>query len=86
MATAMSEELEVLKIVAERLRGAGIAYMLTGSVAMNHYAVLREPGASPERIPQAIFLRFYGRDFDEATRDRIAVSLARPVRSNRGPV
>ena len=86
MATAMSEELEVLKIVAERLRGAGIAYMLTGSVAMNHYAVAREPGVSPERIRQAIFLRFYGRDFDEATRDRIAVSLARPVRLNRGPV
>ena len=37
----MSEELEVLKIVAERLRRAGIAYMVTGSVAMNHYAVPR---------------------------------------------
>jgi hypothetical protein len=39
----------------------------------------REPGASPERIRQAIFLRFYGRDFDEATRDRIAVRLTRPT-------
>ena len=37
----MSEELEVLTIVAERLRRAGIAYMVTGSVAMNHYAVPR---------------------------------------------
>ena len=37
----MSEELEVLKIVAERLRRTGIAYMVTGSVAMNHYAVPR---------------------------------------------
>jgi hypothetical protein len=37
----MSEELEVLKIVADRLRGASIAYMVTGSVAMNHYAVPR---------------------------------------------
>jgi hypothetical protein len=37
----MNEELEVLKIVAERLRGAGIAYMVTGSVAMSHYAVPR---------------------------------------------
>ena len=37
----MSEELEVLKIVAERLRHAGIAYMVTGSVAMNHYAIPR---------------------------------------------
>jgi hypothetical protein len=37
----MSEELEVLKIVADRLRRAGIAYMVTGSVAMSHYAVPR---------------------------------------------
>ena len=37
----MSEELEVLRIVAERLGQAGIAYMVTGSVAMNHYAVPR---------------------------------------------
>ena len=41
MAPRMSEELEVLKIVAERLGQAGIAYMVTGSVAMNHYAVPR---------------------------------------------
>ena len=37
----------------------------------------KEPGASPERIREAIFLRFYGRDFDEATRDRIVARLAR---------
>ncbi|MGH7307223.1 MAG: hypothetical protein ACREK6_00855 [Candidatus Rokuibacteriota bacterium] len=37
----MSEELEVLKIVAGRLARAGIAYMVTGSIAMNHYAVPR---------------------------------------------
>ena len=34
----MLNELEVLKDVAERLERAGIAYMLTGSVAMNYYA------------------------------------------------
>ena len=34
----MLNELEVLKDVAERLERAGIAYMLTGSVAMNFYA------------------------------------------------
>ncbi len=37
----MSEELEVLKIVAERLEAAGIAYMITGSTALNYYAVPR---------------------------------------------
>lgn len=37
----MSEELEVLKAVAQRLGAAGIAYMVTGSIAMNYYAVPR---------------------------------------------
>jgi len=34
----MSDELDVLKLVAARLDGAGIAYMLSGSMAMNYYA------------------------------------------------
>ena len=37
----MSEELEVLKTVAQRLDTAGIAYMVTGSMAVNYYAVPR---------------------------------------------
>ncbi|MHC4226976.1 MAG: nucleotidyl transferase AbiEii/AbiGii toxin family protein [Planctomycetota bacterium] len=37
----MSEELEVLKIVAERLEGAGISYMISGSVAANYYTIPR---------------------------------------------
>ena len=37
----MTEELEVLKIVAGRLESAGIGYMVTGSMAMNYYAVPR---------------------------------------------
>ena len=36
----------------------------------------KEPGASPARIREAIFLRFYGRDFDQATRERIVATLA----------
>jgi hypothetical protein len=31
-------ELDVLRDVSQRLEGEGIAFMLTGSVAMNHYA------------------------------------------------
>jgi hypothetical protein len=34
----MSDELEVLRLVAARLDAAGMAYMLTGSMAMNYYA------------------------------------------------
>ncbi|MHC4495479.1 MAG: nucleotidyl transferase AbiEii/AbiGii toxin family protein [Planctomycetota bacterium] len=37
----MSEELEVLEIVAERLEGAGISYMISGSVAANYYTIPR---------------------------------------------
>lgn len=37
----MSEELEVLKMVTGRLDGAGIPYMVTGSIALNFYAVPR---------------------------------------------
>jgi hypothetical protein len=34
----MSDELDVLKLVATRLGAAGIPYMLSGSMAMNYYA------------------------------------------------
>ena len=37
----MSEELEVLKEVARRLTGAGIPYMITGSIAANFYSIPR---------------------------------------------
>ncbi len=37
----MSEELEVLKLVTQRLSGIGIPYMVTGSMAANFYAVPR---------------------------------------------
>lgn len=37
----MNEELAVLKLVSEKLGSAGIAYMITGSVAANFYAVPR---------------------------------------------
>ena len=37
----MSEELEVLKTVSQRLHRAGIPYMITGSTAANFYAVPR---------------------------------------------
>ena len=37
----MTEELEVLTIVTDRIEGAGIPYMVTGSLAANYYAVPR---------------------------------------------
>jgi hypothetical protein len=69
----------------DRLR-MGFSMYATARALVVASILASDPGASPERIRQAIFLRFYGREFDEATRDRIAVSLARPVRSNPKPV
>ncbi|MGH7390869.1 MAG: UPF0158 family protein [Candidatus Rokuibacteriota bacterium] len=42
----------------------------------------REPQASPGRMREAVFLRFYGRDFDNATCEKILARLAgkRPPR------
>lgn len=37
----MIDELDVLKIVAERLESAGIPYMITGSIAANFYTTPR---------------------------------------------
>lgn len=37
----MNEELDVLKTVAERLNKAGVAYMISGSIACNYYTVPR---------------------------------------------
>ena len=37
----MSEELEVLQIVTQRLTLAQVPYMVTGSMAMNFYAMPR---------------------------------------------
>lgn len=37
----MSDQLAVLKLVAERLESAGIAYMISGSVALSYYAMPR---------------------------------------------
>jgi hypothetical protein len=38
----------------------------------------RDPSASPAALRQAVFLRFYGHEFDAATRDRILRRLAFP--------
>ena len=37
----MQNEIDILRDVSERLNSAGIAFMLTGSVAMSYYATPR---------------------------------------------
>src|SRR5712691_6415876 len=58
----------------DRLR-MGFSMYATARAMVVASILAREPDASAERIREAIFLRFYGRDFDEATRDRIASRL-----------
>jgi len=41
----MSEELDVLQEVTQRLAGAHISYMVTGSMAANFYAVRNYSGS-----------------------------------------
>ena len=60
----------------DRLR-MGFSMYATARALVVASILAKEPEASPERIREAIFLRFYGRDFDQATRDRIAARLAR---------
>lgn len=38
----------------------------------------RDPSASPATLRQAVFMRFYGHEFDAATRERILARLAFP--------
>lgn len=77
----MSEQLEVLKTVAQRLSQAGIPYMLSGSVAMNFYAqprmtrdidiVVQLTPAAARRLPSLFSSDFYvdSDDVEEAVRD-----------------
>ena len=63
----------------DRLR-MGFSMYSTARALVVASIVAKEPGASPERIREAVFSRFYGRDFDGATCDRIVARLARDRR------
>ena len=60
----------------DRLR-MGFSMYATARALVVASILAKEPEASPARIREAIFLRFYGRDFDQATRERIIATLAR---------
>ena len=60
----------------DRLR-MGFSMYATARALVVASILAKEPEASPARIREAIFLRFYGRDFDRATRDRIVSALGR---------
>jgi hypothetical protein len=64
----VSDEVEVLRIVAERLESVGIEYMLTGSVAMAWYAQPRQTRDIDivVELPESkidVVVRSFGEDF-----------------------
>ncbi len=78
----MSEELEVLKVVAHRLESAGIPYMITGSIALNFYSVPRMTRdidlvieLSPPEVDK--FCRLFSKDF-YLNREAVEEAIKKP--------
>ena len=75
----MSDQFDVLKLVIERLHSAGIAYMVSGSMAMNYYAqprLTRDIDIVVELIPSDVerVTRLFAQDFyidEDAVRQAI---------------
>lgn len=61
----------------ERLRMAGSMYSAARRLVVASI-LAADPSAPPAAIRRALFLRFYGHEFEPAERARIAVRLDRP--------
>ncbi len=61
----------------ERLRMAASMYATARALVIASI-LEKEPLATPARLRQALFERFYGHEFDEATRERILARLGAP--------
>jgi hypothetical protein len=60
----------------ERLK-MGCSMHATAQALVRASALEAEPSASPSSLKKFLFLRFYGQDFDSATRKRILRALAK---------
>ena len=58
----------------ERLK-MGCSMHATAQALVRASALQAEPSASPAALKKVLFLRFYGQDFDAATRKRILRAL-----------
>jgi hypothetical protein len=61
----------------ERLEMAGSMYASARALVIASI-LERDPSATPAALRQALFLRFYGHEFDAAARERILRHLAHP--------
>ena len=66
---------------AERLK-MGCSMFSTARALVVASILEKDPAASPARVREQVFLRFYGADLDPDTRDRIAARLRRTERLN----
>ena len=69
-------ELLLARSGEERLR-IGCSMHATARALVRASVVARNPLASAAAVRQALFLRFYGHEFDAGTRDRITTWLGR---------
>ena len=67
----MARSGEARLLMGDSMYGAARA-LVTASI------LARDPSLTPAARRQALFLRFYGHEFDAATRARICARLARP--------
>jgi hypothetical protein len=63
----------------ERLLMAGSMYASARALVVASI-LASDPSATPAALRRAVFLRFYGHEFDADTRDRILARLATPRR------
>ena len=69
----------------ERLK-MGESMYATARALVTASILERNPSASPAALRRALFLRFYGHEFDAATRQRILARLAEPDGAEARPV
>jgi hypothetical protein len=72
---ARFRELLLRRSGEERLK-MGCSMHATAQALVRASVLAREPHASPIALRRALFLRFYGHEFDAATRERILAALA----------
>lgn len=68
----------------ERLR-MGCSMHATARALVRASVLEKDPSASPATLRRALFLRFYGRDFDAETRERILLALGKVPERKESP-
>jgi len=67
---------------AERLK-MGCSMHTTSKMLVKTFLLVKDPSSSPDKLMQALFLHFYGKDFEASRRKRILLSLRQAAEHNR---